>query len=132
MNERGPTYSHRLPKAVGIGDDAVIFLETTVLTDQVNLYPASEPRTSDEVINAQPGDFLKIFFAIAGRNYPYSELMEDYINPTEYFGPKFEFGSFQLQSIVANQSASDRPERHSGTIVSLRFETTLSSLKNPF
>ena len=125
-NERGPAYSHILPKVAGIADDASVFLEATLLTDQVDLYRTSELRLSDQVINALPGDFLKIFFAIAGRNFSYSELMDDYIKPIEYSGPKFEFGPFQFQSIVASQGASDRPERHSGTVVSLRFETTSS------
>ncbi|MFC5580565.1 hypothetical protein [Rhodanobacter terrae] len=122
--ESGTLYSHKTQKVTGIGNDAPIFVEATLLTDEVNSYSPSEPRASDHAIGAPPGNFLKIFFAIAGRNHPYSDLLVEYRKADQDVGPNFEFGSFQFQSIISHQEISDRPDGSAGTVVSLRFETT--------
>jgi hypothetical protein len=122
--ESGPLYSHKTRKVTGIGNDAPVFVEATLLTDEVNSYRPSELRAADHAIGAPPGNFLKIFFAIAGRNHSCSDLMADYRKANQYVGPNFEFGSFQFQSIISHQEISDRPDGSAGTVVSLRFETT--------
>lgn len=118
-----PLYSHRTPKIFGIDEHSHVFIEATILTDEVGLYGPAELRKTDAVIPAPQGSFLKIFFAIAGRKHSYTELMKFYRLPDQREGPRFELGSFQVQSIVTCQSNSDRPARGEGSVISLRFET---------
>lgn len=119
--ESAPIYSNTMRKLEGINNEVPIFLEAKILTDRIDLYKPSNLRSSDHVIKAPGEGYLDIFFAVAGKDHAYDDVMSDYIKPGQALGPYFEFGSFQLKSIITHLTQSDRHTTSNGTVVSFRF-----------